>query len=182
MTCHEYETAIYGYRELSDTEKQNIQAHIQMCEACKKLFSHVQQVHNLILKVAPLVPQPSSPISLTDKIMREIKSNGAKTKRSFVYESLAFFDFPFARYTLAGVSTCLLLFFFFEINSSTNDESRVRGPLVSLQGAIINSQSLKKEFADRRERKRVKLSDCKNPTSNNLDVACLKGKIKKLNF
>jgi hypothetical protein len=182
MKCQECETAIYGYRELSDPEKQSVFAHIQTCASCKKIFSCMQQVNDLIWKIAPLVPEPASPISLTDKIMREIKSNEAKTTRNSVYEWLAFFDSTFARYSLAAVSACLVLFFFFEINSQVNDQSRVRGPLVSLQGAIINSQSLKKEFADRRERKRSIVGDCKNPASNNLDVACLKGKIKKLNF
>jgi hypothetical protein len=177
MKCRDCEKMIYGYRELSDAEKQNTLSHIETCAACKKLFGEMQHVHHILQKSEA---RHSNPQRLTSRVMGSIPTSN--NSWGPVTSLLAWLDTSVIRYSMVGTSLCLLILFFAEVSNSPDSSRKVRGPVANLQGVFINSQELRKDFTARREKKRAVLSDCARPFTQEIDLACLKGKIKKLNF
>lgn len=180
MNCPECEGAIFIYRELSDSEKQEINEHMATCASCRKLFNEVESINQLVAKVSQTGKQSGHSVSLTDKIMAEI-SKKEKTGKvvSLQHGSTGF---SVTRYSLAAVSAAMLIMFFIEVFASVSEPPTIQGPIYRLQSAVLNSDELRKKFSTRKERKRSLLAECVNPLSKQTDQACLKEKLKKLNF
>ncbi len=188
MKCKECEEAIYTYRELSDSEKQRMEVHLQSCSACRKLFEEVMRVNSLVLKASRVAQAHSNPEWLTNKIMSGVISKPQPAKRGFSFLP-GFFDVAATRYALAGVSICLLLLFFIETGNPLNEPNPVKSPIANLpagkaglQGVIVRSQDLQKNLNARKERKRSVLADCTSRLKRKIDLACLREKVKNLNF
>lgn len=181
MRCKECEKAVYIYRELSANEKGKVDVHVQTCTACQQALTEMQQVNILIKKSSQALPRHSNPEWLTNKIMSAIADSHVQPKP--IYWSFnTLFNVAFARYAMVAVSCCLVFMLLIELYNPSMEPNSMRGPVVSLQNVILNSKELRKNFSARKERKPSALSDCIGPFKKNIDVACLKEKLKKSNF
>ncbi len=176
MKCQECEKAAYLIRELSNTEKQKVEAHLQTCPDCRKLFNDLQLTNNLVWN-SPVVH--SNPAWLTNKIMLGIAAAEPQPGRSVSFVS-GYFNLAIARYALAGLSLSLIALFFMEVVNPAGVPISMRGPVARLQSVIINSSDLRKSFAEQKVKRHSALASCKNPLGKNIDLACVREKIKKL--
>jgi hypothetical protein len=180
MKCRECENAIYSARELSNGEKQKMEAHLQTCIPCQQLWTDTQLASRLVRKATQASSEHPNPVWLTNKIMLRVAKEHKKSQPKLYVP--AFLNIPFIRYAMAVTSFCLFAFLLAELGNESGEPNILRGPIANLQGVILQSQDLKKDFTIRKEKRRARLVGCTSPLKTNVDVACLKEKIKNLNF
>ncbi len=179
MKCQKCEMAVYLIGEMRSNEKQKVEAHLQTCPDCQKLFNDVRLTNHYVWNASRPTPVHSNPAWLTNKIMLEIEATAHQPERSVSFMS-SFFNLAITRYALIGLSLSLIAFFFMEVVNPAGVPTPVSGPVASLQSIIINSNDLRKGFAEQKEKRRSALAGCKNPLGKKIDLACVREKIKKI--
>ena len=106
MTCREIEKKIFIYPELTRTEKDVVNFHIQRCENCQVKARSVTEYRETLLKVAPLKGNEGYAPELTNKIMNAISDGHAENSFIFQLKSVTFWS---VRYGLAAVSLGLII-------------------------------------------------------------------------
>ena len=175
MSCQEMEETIYTYRELDEVQQREVNTHTALCESCRALLYQVTQFQNQISDLDAALPNLKPGQHLAEKVLKKVSPNQAKrTAVSFSIPS-------YSRMALAAVSCGLLVLFFVEIMVPDLKSGKVKGPISSIQGAIINSSDLRKAFTNKTKKKTL-FDDCKDALSNKVDVVCVKQKIGTVNF
>lgn len=180
MNCAEIEKLIYTFHEAEVTLQQEVRKHLDTCENCRTLFNEMESVYGLMKKVNTAQLGLTHPTRLTDKVMREI-AGLTKSEEKQKGKKFHLFDLSFNRLALAAVSCGILVLFFIEVLVPDFKSGKIRGPMTNIQGAIIKSEDFRKAFTRPKEKKSL-FADCKNVLSKQVDPACVKEKIKNLNF
>lgn len=180
MKCQECQEAIYAYRELGDGEKKKVEFHIVNCSQCFALFSEMQSVNQLLLKAATANVQPAHPDWLVNKIMREVAHAKSEVDQGALF-SLHFFERSVIRYSLAAASIGLMVLFFVEIITPQTGSEKIKGPISNFQGVIVRADVFRKSLSERKEKPSIRNS-CVNRLTKQINLACVKEKIEKLNF
>jgi anti-sigma factor RsiW len=79
MNCNECEEKIFTYKELSDDEKEQVNAHLHECIDCSRLMEQVKELNHVILKTQASTPVPKNAFALTQRIMESLP----RTERTF---------------------------------------------------------------------------------------------------
>ena len=176
MKCQECQRLILIQDLLEAGELQSMNQHVVTCAACQKFQDEAKKLNQLIGQASAIGNQPIKAAALTDKIMTRVMTPAPKKvspKENWMFN-------PFARFALSGISICLVVFFMIEWQSPENVELP-KGPVAGLQQVILNSQSFRKEFSSKEKRKSL-LSSCISPDKKQADFACLKEKMKSIQF
>ncbi len=110
MSCNECEERIFTYKELSDDEQSQVNAHLQECSACSKLMEQVKKLNHAILKAQASTPVPKNAFALTQRIMESLP----RTERTFSQVIVESFNNTWLQYSLRVASMVLVVFFVFE--------------------------------------------------------------------
>jgi hypothetical protein len=176
MKCQECQRLILIQDLLEAGDRVLMNQHITTCAACQKFQAESIRVNQLIEQASAKAPQPAKAPGLTDKIMTAVMT---PAPRKISQQESWMFN-PFTRLALSGLSLCLVIFFLIEWQSPANTELP-KGPVAGLQQVILNSQSFRKELSSREKRKSL-LSSCISPDKKQADIACLKEKMKSIQF
>jgi hypothetical protein len=176
MKCEECQRLILIQDLLDATESKTMNQHVATCTACQKIKVEATKMSQLIGQASGVANQPIKATALTDKIMTRVMT---PTPKKVPREARWVFN-PFTRFALSGISACLVVFFMIEWQSPAHVEMP-KGPVAGLQQVILNSQSFRKEFNSREKRKSL-LSSCISSDKKQADVACLKEKMKSIQF
>lgn len=160
MKCKDFEQDIYLYAELSETERLRLDAHIQECADCKKLFQLVSSVQGLIAKESSTKHEVVNNGRLTSNIMQAVAGQQK--------QSTSWMSGIFVKYAMATASLVLIIAFGSEQLSSFEDpEKTIHGT----KTVTLNSASLTKALLDKKEKREpdktslyacVKSGDCDN--------------------
>ena len=115
MNCKDYEPLIYLYEELTVSEKEKVELHLQHCGSCKKLLDRVRQQQQVLKELASIKAAPKDPGKLTHNIMRALEP---KSKPSWPELLAAYVDALWMRSALGAASVCLVVFFLVEQQKS----------------------------------------------------------------
>src|SRR5690242_4923633 len=106
MSCKNFEQSIYLYDELSASEKNVIDVHLQICPSCTEKFEEIKRAQLLIKQVAKEGIVPSNAARITSGIMSKIS-----TERAIRVSIFGELFLSRARIALAGLSIILLVSF-----------------------------------------------------------------------
>lgn len=176
MKCEECQRFILIQDLLETGEREPMNQHLATCAVCQKFQVEVTKMSQLIGQALTLTNQPTKATALTDKIMTRVMTPVPKKvspQESWVFN-------PFTRFALSGISICLVVFFMIEWQSPA-DAKIPKGPVAGLQQVILDSQSFRKELSSKEKRKSL-LSSCISPDKKQADIACLKEKMKSIQF
>jgi len=181
MKCRESKEAILLMRELTATERERLDSHLQSCQECKKFYEETQQFLFLVKKAATASPVMANPVTSTDSIMDRILQE--KRSASNGHWSLSsFLSALWPRYSLAGISVCLIVFFLMEVNQPTI-ESAKSGNMASVKlPVIIESKSLRVSFTKSDKEKPLFMAQCEPSKTGRIDINCMKQKMRSSNF
>ncbi|GHN00896.1 hypothetical protein WSM22_23850 [Cytophagales bacterium WSM2-2] len=174
MSCKDFETNIYVYDELSQSERTQLDIHLKTCLHCSALFQEIKQVQHLVSSVASEKPQPPHAARLTGTIMTKITK---PVSRSWIEHAYDFLVSQRARYALTALSSGLVILFCIQ---SFDDTTPVQKPQsASLANTVIlNAKLFGENFSHNRE-KRALFADCRSPfQSSRYYVNCVKSKLK----
>jgi hypothetical protein len=175
MNCQECQRLMLIQDLLKAGERESMNQHLASCPACQKFQIEATRMSQLIGQASAMANQPIKATALTDKIMTRVMTPAPKkvlSQENWVFN-------PFTRFALSGISVCLVVFFMIEWQSPSN-AAIPKGPVAGLQ-VILNSQSLRKEFSSKEKRKSL-LSSCISSDKKQADIACLKEKMKSIQF
>lgn len=180
MKCTEWEEWIYTFREISNDQQLEVERHVNTCQSCRQLFNEVESVARLMERAGKVRLALKQTAGLTDSVMNEVASLSGKTERHKV-KSFQFNAVSMSRLALAAVSCGILILFFMEVLVPDLDSGKIKGPMTSIQGAIIKSEDFRKAFTRPKEKKSL-FTDCKDLFNNQMDPNCVKEKLKKVNL
>ncbi|HEX8040539.1 MAG TPA: zf-HC2 domain-containing protein, partial [Chryseosolibacter sp.] len=106
MNCREAEKRIYLYNELSPSEREETDAHLRTCSACRNIMEEVTRARNFV-RTAPPAPALSDPARMTRRILDALPQSKPQRSRSLVYWSPG----TALRYAMSGVSLFLIFTF-----------------------------------------------------------------------
>lgn len=176
MKCHECQRLILIQDLLEIGEREAMNQHLATCATCQKFQVETTKMSQLIVQVSTTANQPRKAVTLSDKILTQVitpTSQKISTREGWLFN-------PFARFALSGISICLVVFFLVEWQSPDNAKLP-KGPVAGLQQVILNSQSFRKELTSKEKRKSL-LSSCVSTDKKQADIACLKEKMKSIQF
>jgi hypothetical protein len=176
MKCEQCQRLILIQDLLEIDERESMNQHLVSCSACQKFQIEAAKINQIIGQASAFGNQPIKASTLTDKIMTRVMTPAPKKVSS---QETWIFN-PFTRFAFSGISVCLIVLFIIEWQSPVNAEIP-KGPVAGLQQVILNSQSLRKEFSSKEKRKSL-LSNCISPDKKQADIACLKEKMKSIQF
>jgi len=173
MKCKDFEQGIYLYRELSETERNQIDAHTQECAACKELFQLVASASTLVAEVSLVKPEIVNHGRLTSNIMQVIQ-----TESNSVGVFTKFIEEVFVRYAFVAASFGFLILFLAE-QQEIKTLSQIHKQMPQSKSVTLNTSALLEDVIKRSETKKsenpvslyacVKSGDCPNPLSKNLN-------------
>lgn len=141
MKCKDFEREIYLYSELCETERKQVDAHIQECVSCKELFQRVASTNTLVAEVSLVKPEIINHGRLTSNIMQALQIP-QKNSSVLSFKSL------FVKYAMVAASLILVTLFVVEQQSGTIPQKTT--PVT--ETVTLNSASLSKAFLDRKEK------------------------------
>ncbi|MDN5214876.1 hypothetical protein QQ020_22540 [Fulvivirgaceae bacterium BMA12] len=115
MNCDKVKQNIYGYDELTETEKGSLHDHIAQCNSCALLFREMQQQRALFRKASQWKDLPPNPDRLTQNVMSSIKTPAGRKVRP-VGEMIDRINLVPLRLALTSLSFFLIIFFVSEYN------------------------------------------------------------------
>jgi hypothetical protein len=177
MKCEECEKGIYLYRESSEEERLKMRNHMENCEECTKLFKEVQAASYLI-ESARSKGEPANSAALTSRIIDNLPAN--EPRESVLNYFLGLLDLSAVRYSMAVASVFLLVFFVTEFFQPGHPLANHVEMQHVEAGVVLRSDDLRQEFVSRSQRKSL-VGDC-TTTLREIDIDCIKEKIKKLSF
>lgn len=176
MKCEDCQRLLLTEDLLEPHEREHMHKHLENCAGCSKFQAEARKFNDLVMLASSAVNQPENASALTDRIMTQVMRPAPQK----ISASPGWIFNPFTRYALSGASICLIVFFAIEWQSPAN-ATLPKGPVAGLQQVILNSQSFRKELNSKEKRKSL-LSSCISPDKKQTDIACLKEKMKSIQF
>jgi anti-sigma factor RsiW len=121
MNCNEFEEKIFTYKELSEDERAQVNAHIQRCVNCSKLMDQVKEINRVVLKAQASTPLPKNVSALTQRIMDSLP----RAEPTFWWQIEESFNNVWLHYSLRAASMVLVAFFVFETVQSPMQLTKV---------------------------------------------------------
>lgn len=163
MNCDNVKQNIYGYDELTDTEKRSLQDHMAQCNSCALLFRQMQQQRAIFKKASQWKDLPSNPDRLTQNIMSSIRTP-AKRKVGPVSAMLDRINLAPLRLALTSLSFFLIIFFISEYNMARGvalNNKPGNGVSVGERKVILNSRrSIKQSRHKQRQASFISFYEC----------------------
>jgi predicted anti-sigma-YlaC factor YlaD len=172
MSCEDFERSIYLYEELSASEKNLLNTHLQACASCAAVFEEVSNVHSLTKQIAAQELIPSNAARLTSNVMSKIVSIQRRATFTFVGRL-----FILTRLAFTLVSAVLLIGFSIEFMKDSDQSKKILS--VGNSGPVIlNARLVHKDLSDRKTR-HLLFADCRSPwKATQFDLNCVKSKLK----
>lgn len=167
MKCKDFEERIYLYSELSEAERQSLEAHIKNCAACARLFQDFTSIRQHIAKVAALKSEPVNNARLTSNVMQAI---GRQQKKTSVW-------FNSSVLKCAMVAASLTLIVLFGIEQMEPYELKKQIPVAHT--VVLESTSISKNFLNRKQKSENKPSLYACVKSGGCDNVFIKNFVKK---
>jgi hypothetical protein len=180
MKCRDCKKAIVLTGELTITEREQMEAHLKSCSDCLRYYTEVQLFSSIILQASSAKPTQVNPISLTDGIIRKVKQEPSYNNQ-LRWSFFEFLDYALTRYTLAGLSLCLIFLFVMEIGYSPVDLKKEPG--INSYFITLESKTFRENFKKRDEKEKpFFLVSCIAEVTGKVDIKCLKSRLKTSNF
>ena len=171
MSCEEFERNIYLYDELSTSEKNSIDAHLQTCASCAAVLEEVKGVQLLVRRMAEEIVPPNA-ARLTSGIMSKIAAEKSNQDSVFVLSLLGR-----TRIALTALSIFLLLTFAIEFSRDSTQFREAAESTIN-SSVILNSKIFRNNFSQGKV-KHPALADCGNSLkAGRAYLECLKNKLK----
>lgn len=181
MKCKECKEAILLIRELEETERERLNKHIQTCLECKQLYEETKQFSLIIERAASAKPIVVNEVASADTIMDRILQEKRSSSRA--RWSLSSFFYPlWPRYSLAGISICLIVFFVMEVNRPTVGRSKEANATSAKASFILQSKSLRINFSRSDDTKFLVMAHCLPSQFGKIDINCIKQKMRSSNL
>ena len=173
MSCQDFEKNIILYTELSATETNLLQQHVQSCQECQNLFLEVQTVQISMAKIATAKAEIRNAARLTNKVMEKVAQE--KHKPTIIEIFSEFIQGNSIKYAFATISLTFVLVFITQFfNTSWQPENQVQNNHAYIK---LNSTAFRQYFLQRKE-KQISSSTCASPFRHNTDyLLCLKNKL-----
>ena len=173
MSCKDFEKNIVLYTELSATETNLLQQHVQSCQECQNLFLEVQTVQISMAKIATAKAEIRNAARLTNKVMEKVAMK--KHQLTIIETCSEFLQGNSIKYAFASVSLSLIIVFSTQFfSASWQPENQVQNNHAYIK---LNSTAFRQYFLQRKE-KQISSSTCASPFRHNTDyLLCLKNKL-----
>ncbi len=150
MNCRDAEKRIYLYRELSASEREETDAHVRACSACRRIMEGVTLARNIARTASP-PPALPDPARMTAEILSALPQSQQKTSSAF----MPFFSWSPGNRLRYGMAT-ISLFLIFTFVSEYNQDSSFRRPTKRYHGAArrieLNTASFHQAFLATKEK------------------------------
>jgi predicted anti-sigma-YlaC factor YlaD len=143
MNCNECEEKVFTYKELSDDERVQVNAHLQECIDCGKLMDQVKELNYIILKAKASTPLPKNASALTQRIMESLP----RVERTFWQLIIESFNNTWLQYSLRIASMVLVVFFVFE---TVQNPMQLTKALVHQSKIELNSSAFVRRYQQNR--------------------------------
>jgi len=174
MDCKEFEMNIYLYPELSEKERNQVDAHLHTCQHCSTLFQEVKHAQQLIQQAAEKKPTPLHAARLTGSIMSKIIQPAKPTWVERIDQLLLS---QRSKYLLSISSSLLILAFFFQSFEDSLQTTGAKNESM-VKSVILNAKLFRDNFSHHKA-KRALFADCRSPfQSNQYYLNCVKSKLK----
>lgn len=181
MKCRESKEAILLLSELTAVERERLDSHIQSCDDCKQFYQEAQHFSLLVKKAASAQPMVANAVASTDTIMDRILRE--KRSASKEHGSLSsFLSALWPRYSLAGISVCLIVFFLMEVNQPAIGSSTSENVTSARRPVILESKSLRANFSRNDHERPLVIAQCVPSQAGMIDINCIKQKLRSSNF
>lgn len=176
MNCQTCQEKILLCDVISAQEEHAMQQHIRSCPTCQQAWADMITYKSQLAEVRKHTPQ--APDNLTDRIMTAVIRHQAKQNQS--HQTSSWLIQPKFRLAFAGLSVCLTVFFLSEWLIPTSTLIKLN-PTTEVQNVILEGQAFFKN-RQKKEKRRSVFSDCLTTKEKQAAAACLKEKIKAIQF
>ena len=176
MKCEEVELKMIDYldRTLAESERQEIEKHLETCERCLDELKDTQQVLNLISKSEMIKPDDSLRINFYHMLHSEIKKNNESSNQPLRNSHIPWYSS--SRYRIAagialligGTFIGMLINGGFNYTSASNELKQLRSEVLDLKKATMFTM-LKDESSSDRIQAVSYAGELRNPDQNVID-------------
>lgn len=122
MNCKEAERRIYLYRELTSREREETEAHMASCPACRELGARVSDERKMLADLMRAPHVAPDPLRLTQRIMSRVEQT--RSEKVFVIGPLNFIAVGNTlRYAMAVLSVMLIATFISDYSATPETTS-----------------------------------------------------------
>jgi anti-sigma factor RsiW len=176
MNCQACQEKILLFDVISAQEEHAMQQHMGTCASCQQAWADMMTYKSKLAEARKHTPP--APDNLTDRIMTAVIRHQAKQNHSDQMSS--WFTQPKFRFAFAGLSVCLTVFFLSEWLMPTSTLIQLN-PTTEVQNVLLEGQAFFKKN-QKKEKRRSVFSPCLTAKEKQAAAACLKEKIKAIQF
>jgi hypothetical protein len=143
MNCNDCEEKVFTYKELSDDEKEQVNAHLHECIDCSRLMDQAKKLNHVILKTKASIPQPKNASALTQRIMESLP----RAERTLLQLIVENFNNIWLQYSLRIASMILVVFFVF---ATVQNPMQLTKTLVHQSKVELNSNAFVRRYQQSR--------------------------------
>jgi hypothetical protein len=186
MKCAEVQKKVYLFNELDLHQQQEIEAHLNACSDCKRVFDQAGHLRQIMQRIAPATPTLHNSGRFTSQVMSAIDISIHRPLRTSLLNAIAeYLSLRLVKYSMASLSILFIGFFLVEFVGNTHPAQSAQVTQTGrLDPARLNTASFFQQFQKVKTESQTRslLSQCLIDCMHTPRLDCSSCKTKYLNL